>query len=143
MASLAASAFLNIVTLGALDWNADEASIVTGSLVFSIPFIALFIAYFAFIPSAGAILVAEIFGKRDWLYYAVAGGVVAVIVLGFFWHSANEMREISGQLDLDTEAQDAGSNPRLAMLVVGAGMVRRHRLLAGRRPSRRQLAQMP
>ena len=44
VASLAASAFLNILTLGALGWSADETPIVMGSLVVSIPFIALFIA---------------------------------------------------------------------------------------------------
>jgi hypothetical protein len=125
VAALAASAFLNIVTLGALGWNADEAPIVTGSLVFSIPFVALFIAYFAFIPSAAAILVAEIFSKRDWLYYAVAGGIVAVAVLGFFWHTSNEMYQVSGALDLPAQTEDtrsAISDPRLALLAVGAGM---------------------
>ena len=126
VAALATSAFLNMVTLGALGWNGDEAPIVTGSLVFSIPFIALFIAYFAFIPSAGAILVAEIFSKRDWLYYAVAGGIVAVAVLGFFWHASNEMYQVSGALDLPSQLEDtrsAISDPRLASLAVGAGMV--------------------
>ena len=101
VASLAASAFLNIVFLASAGFDADETpQCLTGSLIFSIPFVALFVAYFAFIPSARAILVAEIFGKRDWLYYAVAGGIVAVVVLGFFWHAANEMYQVSGALDL-------------------------------------------
>ena len=44
-----------------------------GSIVFSIPFVALFVAYFAFLPSVPAILLSEILGKRDWLYYAISG----------------------------------------------------------------------
>ena len=46
------------------------------------PFVALFIAYFAFIPAIPAILLGEILGKRDWLFYALAGAVVAAVVIG-------------------------------------------------------------
>ncbi len=48
--------------------------VATGSFIFSIPFVALFVAYFAFIPAVPAIVIAEILGKRDWLFYALAGG---------------------------------------------------------------------
>lgn len=84
VAALAASAFLNVVMLAALGFIAGETSMAAAnSLVFSIPFVALFVAYFAFIPSAFAILAAELFSKRDWLFHALAGAAVALIVIGF------------------------------------------------------------
>ena len=52
VASLAASTFLHVISLGSLGFTADEApAVVMGSIVFSIPFVALFVAYFAFLPS--------------------------------------------------------------------------------------------
>lgn len=84
VAALFASAFLNVVMLASLDMMAREtSSIATGSLLISVPFIALFVAYFAFIPSAFAILAGEIFDMRGWLFYALGGAAVAAILIGF------------------------------------------------------------
>ena len=59
-----------------------------GSVVFSVPFVALFVGYFAFVPSIPAILLAEVLGKRDWLYYAISGAVVGLVVVGFIRSAA-------------------------------------------------------
>jgi hypothetical protein len=110
VASLAASAFLNIVTLASLGFTAGEApAAAMGSIVFSIPFIALFVAYFAFIPSVVAILISEIFGLRDWLYHALAGAVVAGVVIGLFRGAAEA-------------GYEAVADPRFALAIIGAGM---------------------
>jgi hypothetical protein len=109
-ASLAASAFLNVVFLGAAGFSAADAHMVaTGSFVLSIPFVALFVAYFAFIPAAFAILAGEILAKRDWLFYAVAGGVVAVIAIGVMRGAADAGSEAAG-------------GPDFALALVGSGM---------------------
>lgn len=72
VAALAASAFLNIMFLASLGYTPEHAQpAATASLYFSIPFVALFVAYFAFMPAAVAILVSEILGRRDWLFYAL------------------------------------------------------------------------
>jgi len=85
VASLAASAFLHLISVGALGYTPDEAPrFVMGSIVFSVPFIALFVAYYAFLPAIPAILLAEAFGWRDWLYYAFAGALIALIIIAFF-----------------------------------------------------------
>jgi hypothetical protein len=84
VASLAASAFLNVLMLGAHGLIGNKAPPAAGSLVFSVPFVALFVGYFAFIPSVFAILVSEILAKRDWLFHAMAGAVVSLIIVGFF-----------------------------------------------------------
>lgn len=84
VASVAASAFLNVVTLAWFGFTPEETRLVAASsFVFSIPFVALFLAYLAFVPSALAILAGELFSKRDWLFYALAGAVVAAIATGF------------------------------------------------------------
>ncbi|RVA04468.1 hypothetical protein EN939_29300, partial [Mesorhizobium sp. M7A.F.Ca.CA.002.05.1.1] len=52
IASLAASAFLNILFLASLGYAPEQAQpAVTASLYFSIPFVALFVAYFALMPA--------------------------------------------------------------------------------------------
>ena len=110
VASLAASAFLNILFLAYLGYTpADPEPTATASLYFSVPFVALFVAYFAFMPATVVILVAEVLERRDWLFYALAGAVVAGIFLGF----AHE----TGDANFDVTA----TNARLA--VIGSGMV--------------------
>ena len=88
-ASLAASAFLNIVVLGVVGFFAPDMppEVASGSMVFTIPFIALFVAYFAFVPAVVVMLLAELLGKRDWLFYALAGGFVALVFIGFAYQS--------------------------------------------------------
>lgn len=84
IASLAASAFIHVIFFAAAGFTADEMSaLATGSFFFSIPFVALFVAYFGFLPTVIAIVVAEFLGRRDWLFYALAGAFVAAVFLGF------------------------------------------------------------
>ncbi|TPI13601.1 hypothetical protein FJW06_12795 [Mesorhizobium sp. B4-1-3] len=110
VASLAASAFLNILVLAHLGYTpADPEPAATASLYFSVPFVALFVAYFALMPAAIVILIAEALGRRDWLFYALGGAVIAVVFLGFV-HSV-------GDANFDVTA----TNARLA--VIGCGMV--------------------
>ena len=110
VASLAASAFLNIMVLASLGYAPEHAHpTATASLYFSIPFVALFIAYFAFMPAAIVILISEIFRRRDWLFYALAGGIVAAVFLGFVHRNA----------DINFDITD----PRAIAAVIGCGMV--------------------
>jgi hypothetical protein len=110
VASLAASAFLNILFLAALGLAPDQVHpTATASLYFSIPFVALFVAYFAFMPAAVVILIAELLGRRDWLFYALGGAVIALAFLGFV-HRV-------GDANFDVTE----TNARLA--VIGCGMV--------------------
>jgi hypothetical protein len=109
-AAIAASAFLNLMLVGHLDLTPDEtAGVVTGSIWLSIPFLALFVGYFAFMPSLPVILLSEILGWRSWLFHALAGaGIAAFVVLGFFG------------VDLGSQL---GQNPRLALSLIGGGIV--------------------
>ncbi|MFK0692175.1 hypothetical protein ACFX5Q_28880 [Mesorhizobium sp. IMUNJ 23033] len=110
VASLAASAFLNILFLASLGYAPDQAHpTATASLYFSIPFVALFVAYFAFMPAAIVILIAEILGRRDWLFYALAGGVIAAVFLGFVHQNADANFDVT--------------DPRAIAAVIGCGMV--------------------
>ncbi|RWO51228.1 hypothetical protein [Mesorhizobium sp.] len=110
VAALAASAFLNVMFLASLGYTPEHVQpAATASLFFSIPFVALFVAYFAFMPAAVAILVSEILGRRDWLFYALAGAVVAAVFLGFAHQTADANFEIT--------------DPRVIAAVTGSGMV--------------------
>lgn len=110
VAALAASAFLNITFLASLGLMTDETQpAAQASLWFSVPFVALFVAYFAFMPAAVAILVSEILGRRDWLFYALAGAVVAAVFLGVAHQTSDANFEIT--------------DPRVAAAVIGCGMV--------------------
>jgi hypothetical protein len=110
VASLAASAFLNIMFLASLGLMTDETQpAAQASLWFSVPFVALFVAYFAFMPAAIAILVSEILGRRDWLFYALAGAAVAAVFLGFVRQTGDANFEVT--------------NTSVMLAVIGCGMV--------------------
>ncbi|ESY73149.1 hypothetical protein NKJ90_13480 [Mesorhizobium sp. M0051] len=110
VASLAASAFLNVLFLASLGYTPEHAQpTATASLYFSIPFVALFVAYFALMPACVVILVAEILGRRDWLFYALAGAVVAAVFLGLVDHSG--------------DTTFAFTHTSAIMAVIGGGMV--------------------
>jgi hypothetical protein len=109
-ASLAASAFLHLVLLGPLGITADQLpAVMMGSVVFSVPFVALFVAYFGFLPAIPAILLSEILGKRDWLYHATSGAVVALVVVAFFRSAA-------------ATENSAVTDPRLPLALIGGGL---------------------
>ncbi|TGQ07708.1 MULTISPECIES: hypothetical protein [unclassified Mesorhizobium] len=108
--SLAASAFLNALFLGYFGYPLEPGHpTIAPALYFSVPFVALFVAYFAFMPAAVVILAAEVLGRRDWLFYALGGAVVAVVFLGF----AHRI----GDSDFDV----TDNSVRLAL--IGSGMV--------------------
>ncbi|MEI9422670.1 hypothetical protein O7A70_16010 [Mesorhizobium sp. Cs1299R1N1] len=110
IASLAASAFLNILFLASLGYTPAQADpAATASLYFSIPFVALFVAYFGFAPAAIIILIAEILGRRDWLFYALAGALVAGVFLGL--------------VDNIRDSVFAVTETSAIMAVLGGGMV--------------------
>lgn len=118
-ASLAASAFLNLVFLSADSGTGDEP--LAASLAFSIPVVALFVAYFGFIPAAALIFVSEMSGRRSLPFYAVGGGLVAAAFLGFAaWTGAS-----------DFEVADL--RPMLAVVGAGATGGLFYWLAAGRR----------
>lgn len=82
VATLAASLFLNVLLLSALDVSPGETPVAAGSLLFAVPVVALFVAYFAFLPAILMVLLGELLGKRDWLFYALSGALVAAVVIG-------------------------------------------------------------
>jgi hypothetical protein len=123
VAALAASAFLNLLSIGAVDWRPDEMPWVAGSVLFTIPVVALVVGYFAFIPAVPAILLAEVLGKRDWLFYAIAGAMVAAVVVGFLWQSSWPLPDNAypgqGLAPVHPAVGDAG----FVLMVIGSGIV--------------------
>lgn len=111
-ASLAASAFLNLLLIGALDLPADVLpDAIRGTSIVAVPFVAVFVAWLAFTPALVFIVIAELAGKRDWLFHAVGGALVAAVVTaGYFWTATGPGDWTAG-------------NPIIALALIGAGLV--------------------
>lgn len=120
-AALAASAFLVFIIVGPLGWAPEEVPwVVTGSLAVAVPVMAFFVAYYAFLPACGAIAIAELMGKRDWLSYALAGGLVGAVVVGLSWQASWYLPEPDGgRMAVDPLVSDPG----LILTIVGCGIV--------------------
>lgn len=120
-ASLAASAFIHLLFLGSAGFDAEEARwVATGSIFISIPVIALFVSYFAFLPAVIAIGIGEVTAARDWLFYAIAGALVGAAVVALFWFNS------PAGLDEVPEALPGHSligSPFVLATLIGAGMI--------------------
>ncbi|HHZ07463.1 MAG TPA: hypothetical protein GX405_01635 [Rhizobiales bacterium] len=82
VASFTAGAFLTVLLHGSIGLARDDsAGVLAGPVVYTIPVLAVFVAYFAFFPSIAVIIAAEVLGRRDWLYYTLAGAAVSLIMI--------------------------------------------------------------
>lgn len=85
-AIVAASLFLNLLLLGSSQFIGAE-----GPFLYStVPVFAVVIGYSVFFPAAALILYAELTGWRDWLFYALGGAAIAVIVIVWKWQPQTE-----------------------------------------------------
>jgi len=110
-AALAASAALHVLLLPTLGFTPDEVGfILTGGAIVSIPFVAILVAWFAFLPFLLVVLVAEFLGGRSWLYYALAGALTGIVVDGVVWQGAEP-------------AATLATEPRFIAVLVAAGIV--------------------
>lgn len=118
VAALAASAFVVLLIVGPLGWLPEEIPwVMTGSLAVAVPVMAFFVAYYAFLPACAAIVVAELLGKRDWLSYALAGGLVGAVVVGLSWQTSWYVHEA------DPTAPPAPIDPGFILTIVGSGII--------------------
>ena len=90
-AVLAASLFINLLVISAFQFDAEQLpNALAGGLYVGVPLLAVFVGYFAFWPAVAVIVALEIFAKRDWLFHALGGGVVGLMVSGYFWLEPQE-----------------------------------------------------
>lgn len=124
VACLAASTFLHILFLGAQGLGAhDFPSTLLPTMILTIPFIALFIAWFAALPAAVVVLAAEVFGRRDWLFYAIGGAAIGVVIVGMFWQGALPIAGGPSLSDAGVTLDPAILDPKFYGLMVGGGIV--------------------
>jgi hypothetical protein len=90
-ASLAGALVLNIAVLATPPETSDPGLMVLGAgLLFSVPFTALFVAYFALLPAMLAVVTAEILQWRRWWYFASSGAAAALSILLFMPRSGED-----------------------------------------------------
>jgi hypothetical protein len=83
VACAAAAAFLQIVWLGPLGAMPDVADWSHGgSLLISIPLMAILVGYLSFFQSLIVVAIGEIVGWRSWLFHALGGAAVALPIVG-------------------------------------------------------------
>lgn len=121
VAALAASAFIHVMFLGSAGFESNEAPMLVTGSIFSVPFVALFVAYFAFVPTLPVILLGELLSRRDWLFYALGGVFVGLAISALFWRAA---LPVGGGLNPDAPAvapiyREAG----FFALLIAAGVV--------------------
>lgn len=123
-AALAASAAMHLLVLPILGFRSDEAAAVTtAAFVFSIPFVALFVAYFALTPSLVVIAIAELWSVRGWLFHALGGGAVG-LALAVLFGSAGPMSMMEYGVDMQPMRPVAeGFDLSLLAVMIGSGMV--------------------
>lgn len=122
-AALAASAALHMLTLPALGFESAEVpAVMAGAAIFSVPFVALFVAYFAFLPALAIIAIAELWSLRSWVYHVAGGGLAGFGI-------AMRFRSLAPEDALTVSLQEpflAPGNsildPRLLMVLILSGM---------------------
>lgn len=110
VAAMAASLFVHLVLIGVSHNTGEDLNgLIAGSLFVSIPFAALLIGYYAFLPGIVVLVLAELLSRRDWLFYALGGASASLPFLS---------RMLAGG------SADVGvTNSFVAPLALGAGMV--------------------
>lgn len=122
-AALAASAALHLLTLPALGFEGAEVPmVIAGTAIFSVPFVALFVAYFTFLPSLGVIAIAELWSLRSWIYHVAGGGLIGFgVAMRFRDHAPQGAVAVSLQEPFLAPGNSI-LDPRLAMVLVLSGM---------------------
>lgn len=79
-AALAAGAVLGIAVIGVHSGDLAEAR---PAFLFTLGMTSVMIGYWAFLPAMAIILLGEVLRKRDWLFYAIGGGMGGLAMLAW------------------------------------------------------------
>jgi hypothetical protein len=123
VAVLVASAALHVLILPRIGLEEEMSTHAASVVMFwSIPFMALVIAYLAFMPSMIAIGLAEALSARSWLYHALAGGIVGLLLAVLFQTSGpDDFLAAGSELEIIPPGQSIYDPVFLAVLA-GSGM---------------------
>lgn len=111
VAALVASLFINFVFIGSFE---DAVELINGPSGLVVAFFTLFIGYFAFVPAIVAIVAAELLGRRDWLFHALAGAAVSVSATAIYVGTAGWQAGEAEQTDLSLAVIASGVAAGLA-----------------------------
>lgn len=89
-AVIAAALFLALLLVAASGEAETTPFFAQGPLYFAVAFLAAWLGYLAFLPAMAAILIGEFSGRRGWLFYALAGAAVALLLSAAAWQRADD-----------------------------------------------------
>lgn len=82
LAILAACSFMLVLGWGGLiGEQPDQGELVAFAVTLSLPVAAAFAGYYSFVPAMVFAVIAEVSGRRSWLFHAIGGMVVAAAAL--------------------------------------------------------------
>ncbi|MEX0343442.1 MAG: hypothetical protein AB3N20_00855 [Rhizobiaceae bacterium] len=121
-AAFVASAFFVVLTAGSAGIELGEPEEMERiGLIVATGLGALFIGYYSFLPAMVVVVIGEIFGSRDWLFYAVGGGCVAVAGVTIFLSSGGQSENQTSMFALAATAGVCGGVTYWLVAGRGAG----------------------
>ena len=87
--------------------NGYQNAAAGSGIVLPVAVMTSFIGYFAFLPAMPLIVWAELAGKRDWLFYALAAAAIAVLLIALSWG----------------EERPIGGDPSFSLIMLGAALI--------------------
>lgn len=119
-AVLAASLFLAILIAGGFQPQSEQEMMgLSAGMIVAVPVMSTLFGYYSFLPAMVLVCISEILGRRDWLFHALGGALVALLVMIWLWS-----RESGAALDSGIAAAAAAAG------IVGGWT---YWLIAGRR----------
>jgi hypothetical protein len=76
-------------------------------IVLQVAVMTSFLGYFAFLPAMPLIVWAELAGKRGWLFYTLAAGAIAVLLMALSWGGERPI----------------GGDPSFSLITLGAALI--------------------
>lgn len=129
-AVLSATLFIAVLIAGGFQPQSDQEIMgLSAGMIVAVPVMSTLFGYYSFVPAMVLIGLSEILARRDWLFHALGGALIALLVMVWQWS-----REPGSALDSGIAAASAAAG------VVGGWV---YWLIAGRGAGRRPNGSRP
>lgn len=85
-AVLSATLFLAALVAGGFQPQSDQEVMgLSAGMIVAVPVMSSLFGYYSFVPAMVLVCVSEVLGRRDWLFHALGGAFVALLVMVWRW----------------------------------------------------------